>query len=116
MAVFDVSGKDVSSLAADDVARVNADLLQEAVCRSVEQGWLLSFGSSRDGGATSVSILSDGGKERQWCSGVDELETALRAVIRAAGGGEWTPVQPEHPGPKNGPEGPLKAKSESSHL
>lgn len=83
MGVFDTHG---DSNATDTVSGVDTAALHDAVLAAVERGWLLSFGSSRDGGAVSVAVLSDEGKERIWAATPDELERVLRAVVAAADG------------------------------
>lgn len=74
------------SHARDLVACQDSALLHDVVLACVDRGWLLSFGSSRDGGAVSVRVTNDDGKDGVWCGTVEELERALRAVLTAAGG------------------------------
>ena len=75
------------SNASDIVAAVPSLLLHDTVAACVDSGWLLSFGSSRDGGAVSVSVQNDDGKDRVWCGNAQALEVALTAIQSAATGG-----------------------------
>lgn len=88
MGIFDAEAGE--SNACDTVACVDTAALHDAVLATVQRGWLLSFGSSRDGGAVSVTVLHDDGKERLWAANSAELERALRAVVAAADGGSGT--------------------------
>lgn len=94
---------DSESNAVNVVACVDSLLLHDTVLAAVESGWLLSFGSSRDGGAVSVRVLHDDGRESIWASSVPELEKALRAVLTACGGGEGRVVAERGPSGSGGP-------------
>lgn len=114
MAIFtERDGINDSSLAAMDLANADCNLVHEVVVACVGKGWLLSFGSSRDGGATSIAVLSDAGKERAWASGDDELSDALRAVYKAATGVDWRQIAESPQRAGEGATEPSHAKSES---
>lgn len=103
MGIFENEGADVAiTTASANVALQSPELLHEVVVAAVEQGWLLSFGSSRDGGAVSVSILNEKGKDRVWCGDTDALENALQAIYRAATGHSWSALAETPSKPSSG--------------
>lgn len=98
--------------AADTVSLVDSALLHDAVLCCVQRGWLLSFGSSRDGGAVSLGITNDEGRDRIWCGSVAELERGLQALV-AAGGSGPAAVRPNGVSVAPGAtEGPIQKKAQ----
>lgn len=87
MSIFEDS---LPNIASEDWLSIDTTTLHDAVVACVERGWLLSFGCSRDGGASSITVLSDEGKHRKWASGTEELQRALEAVLTAARGPQVT--------------------------
>src|SRR5687767_7712746 len=100
MSIFNSSSE--GAHATDVVACTDSALIHDAVLAAVEAGALLSFGSSRDGGAVSVGWLCGGPVDRVWCSTSDELERALRAIVGPAGGGRSTGVEGRPVSPSEG--------------
>lgn len=88
------------------VAACESTLLHDTVLECVAAGWLLSFGSSRDGGAVSVRVTNDDGRDGVWCGSTEELERALTAVQTAAKSATGT-AGPERG--SNGSTGPTAA-------
>lgn len=109
MGVF--SKASAESHAKDIVALIDSSLLHDAVLVCVDAGWLLSFGSSRDGGAVSVRVTNDEGRDGVWCGNSAELERALQGVVEAASGVPWTRMAPEGSEGSEGPTGTSHGKA-----
>ncbi len=55
--------------------------LQAVVHNITQIGGAVTFGTSRDGGAYSVTLLLDGDRETLWFNGDAELDEELQAVV-----------------------------------
>lgn len=100
MGIFSAASE---SHAQDIVSCIDSALLHDTVLACVEAGWLLSFGSSRDGGAVSLRVKNDDGGDAVWCGSSAELERALEAVVSSATGQPYTRLQDPPSKPSSGP-------------
>lgn len=66
----------------DDVA---PDLLAKVVYLTVGLGGAVSFGRSRDGGATSLTLFLDGERQTLWFNGDAVLDDELEKVVAFLG-------------------------------
>ncbi len=58
-----------------------SEKIQAVIVGIVDLSGAVTFGTSRDGGAYSVTLLLDGDKETLWFNGDAELTDELQAVI-----------------------------------
>ncbi len=56
-------------------------LLQAVVVKITALGGAVTFGTSRDGGAYSVTLLLDGDRETLWFNGDADLDDEMHAVV-----------------------------------
>lgn len=66
--------------AAADWLGCDADRIQAIVHKITALGGAVTFGTSRDGGAYSVSLMLDGDRETLWFNGDADLDDELQAV------------------------------------
>lgn len=69
------------SSAAADWGGCDSEKIQGVVVGITALGGAVTFGTSRDGGAYSVTLLLEGDRETLWFNGDAELEDELDAVI-----------------------------------
>ncbi len=67
--------------AAADWLGCSSERLQGVVHKITSLGGAVTFGTSRDGGAYSVTLLLDGDRETLWFNGDAELDEELQAVV-----------------------------------
>lgn len=58
----------------------DAERIQAVVHRITELGGAVTFGTSRDGGAYSVSLMLDGERETLWFNGDADVDGELQAI------------------------------------
>lgn len=65
------------------IASASPDLLADAIQSVAAAGDLLSFGSTRDGGAWLVAVYSNGVRYPQYAHSAEELEAVLREIVES---------------------------------
>lgn len=71
--------------AAADWSGCDAGRIQSVVAGIALLGGAVTFGTSRDGGAYSVTLLLDGNRETLWFNGDADIDDELQAVIDTLG-------------------------------
>ena len=71
-----------SNVAADWLG-CSAERMQAVIHKITSLGGAVTFGTSRDGGAYSVTLLLDGDRETLWFNGDADLDDELAAVVEA---------------------------------
>lgn len=66
--------------AAADWQGCDCDRIQAVIYKIAALGGAVTFGTSRDGGAYSVSLMLDGDRETLWFNGDAELDDELAAI------------------------------------
>lgn len=67
--------------AAADWSGCDPERLQAVVHNITELGGAVTFGTSRDGGAYSVTLMLDGERETLWFNGDADVDEKLQTVI-----------------------------------
>lgn len=70
---------------AADWLSCSPERVQSVVDKITALGGAVTFGTSRDGGAYSVTLLLDGDRETLWFNGDAVLDDELQAVIETLG-------------------------------
>lgn len=59
----------------------SAERMQAVVHQITQLGGAITFGTSRDGGAYSLTLLLEGDKETLWFNGDAEIDDELQSVV-----------------------------------
>lgn len=68
-----------------DWGGASPERIQAVIVNATVLGGAVTFGTSRDGGAYSVTVMLDGHRETLWFNGDSELDEELQAVIEVLG-------------------------------